>query len=449
MKKTMTAAMVLMFVLVGCSAFAGPPRDEVVGMMPEAGAMPATPASPSLPTDGGRAELDGGSVQTDSGLIEMPREIDGGVAVDQPLPGEGCDPDRDRDLEPPPCRLDGCDRAYLICTHASIWRCAPEAGAICVPVPATDAGTDAGRAELDAGSPTVDAGCDAGPIARDAGTRDAGTDAGRAELDAGPAAMATDAGPGDYCVPGSFVGCWLACGLIGHIDCNTTNGRYDTACSPFAGLECPTATRDAGTPDAGTRDAGSYAGSDAGRDMGTDAGPPPVVDAGSDAGPAPTPDAGLSYTPTDFARIRIGAATTVAEVLAWCPDGGVPDIRLHNGRVWRTSRRGTTLDIPMTELVPGPYNSTVFCQLDIVDPTAASPEPSWNGYASPIVATATLGTPVSTTRFVEVSIGGRPALARTFNCQDTWTRGIRRVQVQVVDPSIALPSSCSGATGTP
>lgn len=421
MKNLMFAVFAVM--VAGCSAFAGLPEEEVPMMMSDAGAMPATDGGSALPIDASSVQTDGG------GLIEMPREIDAGVGVDQPLSGEECDPDRDRDLEPPPCGLDGCDSAYLICTHASVWRCVPAPGAICMPVPATDAGTDAGRAELDAGSPAVDAGHDAGT---DAGRRDAGSDAGardagRAVLDAGP--------PADRCERGSFVGCWLAPLCPGVIPCDPAAG-YFGACVPFLGYECPSIV-DAGTPDAGT---------DAGRAE-LDAGP---RDAGSDAGPAPTPDAGSSYTATDYLRVRIGAATTLLDLSAWCPDGGTPDIRLHNGRVWRTSRRGTTLDIPMSELTPGPYNSTVFCQLDTTDPTAASPEPSWNGYASPIVTSAALGTPVSTMRFLEVSIGGRPALANTFYCHDTWTRGIRRVQVQVVDPSIALlPRSCSGSTGTP
>ena len=51
MKHFMFAVFAVM--ITGCSAFAGPPREEVVGMMPEAGAMPATPVSPSLPIDGG------------------------------------------------------------------------------------------------------------------------------------------------------------------------------------------------------------------------------------------------------------------------------------------------------------------------------------------------------------------------------------------------------------
>jgi len=401
--------------MMGCSSFAGPPREDVVVGLADA-AVPATDGGPALPIDSGHAALD-------AGTIEMPREIDAGPPLGEaPASGDQCDPDRSRG-ETYDCRLDGCDRAYLVCLGSGVWHCVPDTGAICVPVPVTDAGTDAGPAAVDAGSPAVDAGHDAGPIA----------------VDAGPAVMATDAGPMDFCVAGSFVGCWLSLGCPGHIDCNVANGRYDSACFPFAEFECLTATRDAGT------DAGPPPVVDAGYDAGSDLG----TDAGSDAGPAPTPDAGSLYTPTDYLRMRIGAATTHAEVLVWCPEGGVPDIRLHNSSVWRTSRRSTTLTIPMSELTPGPYNSTVFCQRDTTDPTAASSEPSWDGYASPIVSAGTLGTPVSTVRFLEVSIGGRPALANTFYCYSTDVRGLRRIQVQVVDPSVSLPRSCSGSTGTP
>ncbi len=271
--------MILMCSIVaGCAGF-DPAPENVPSMMSDA-AMPATDGAT---TDSGHAHSDGG--------MEMPREVDSGMPIgDVPASGDPCDPDRDRETYD--CALAGCDRAYLVCLGSGAWRCVPDTGAVCMTVvPETDAGMPA----ADAGSPAVDAGHDAGTrdAGTDAGPRDLGVDAGRdLGTDAGPPPV-VDAGPIDFCVAGSFVGCWLSCGYPGHIDCNVANGRYDSACYPFAGLECPTATRDAGT-DAGPRDAGRDlgtdagpvvvdAGTDAGRDLGTDAGPA-VVDAGTDAG---------------------------------------------------------------------------------------------------------------------------------------------------------------------
>lgn len=195
------------------------------------------------------------------------------------------------------------------------------------------------------------------------------------------------------------------------------------------------------------------AGTPAPVDAGTDSGPPPV-DAGTDSG---TPDAGHdagtdagpSWTPTGRLRITINTSS-LAEIGAWCPSGGAPDIRFHDGTRWRTSCRASTLDIPASEVGLGPYNGTVFCQRDMACP-GTSGEPSWDGYFSPRVTDATLNTRVSTSHFVEVNYDGRDIRSGTFYCWDTWSRGsssFRRFQVQIVSTDASLPSACYGSTGS-
>ena len=182
-------------------------------------------------------------------------------------------------------------------------------------------------------------------------------------------------------------------------------------------------------------------------DAGTDSGPP-AVDAGTDAGSDAGTDAGPSWTPTGRLRIRINMSS-LAEIGAWCPSGGAPDIRLHDGSRWRTSCRASTLDIQASEVGLGPYNATVFCQRDTACPSSG--EPSWDGYVSPRVTGATLNTRVSTSHFVEVNHDGRDIRAGTFYCWDIWSRGstaFRRFQVQIVAPSASLPSGCYGSSGS-
>ncbi len=408
MKNFMFAVFAVM--VMGCSSFAGPPREEQP-MMSDAGMTPTT--------DGGHTH------PTDSGAIEMPREIDGGVTAAQPRSGEECDPDRDLNHEPYPCALDGCTSAELFCSRAGVWRCGVDSFSRCTP-PTSDAGTDAGPVTVDAGSPAVDAGHDAGAIA----VTDAGCDMG---TDAGPPPV-VDAGPRDFCVAGSFVGCWLSCGYPGHIDCNVANGRYDSACFPFEGLECP-APRDAGT-DAGPRDAGS----DAGRDLGTDAGPPPVVDAGTDAG--------STWTPTDVLHMCLDISS-LGRLGVLCPTvGTVPDIRLFltDGSAL-SSNRASCIDVPMSRIGLGPWNVTVWCQ-------PGTDYGAWadGGYFSPRVIAMPLNTAVSSSDFTDISINGRPARANTFYCWDTGgdrtTVNKRRVQVQVVAADRPLPTSCASGTGS-
>ncbi|MEK7473726.1 MAG: hypothetical protein AAB668_03320 [Patescibacteria group bacterium] len=392
-------AMVVASIVIGCEGFGPPPGSES-----DAGVMPDD--------DGARPR-----VETDGGM-QMPPETDAGEPLgDVPSSGESCDPDRD--VETYDCAREGCDRAYLVCLGNARWACVPDVGAICAPTP---------RPETDAGTPSV--GTDAGPLVT--------------VTDAGSITSPSDAGPLDYCVPGSFVGCWLACGYPGHIDCNPATGRYDAnggACRPFAGLECPAPRPDAGTP--------------APIDAGTDSGPPPVdaghdagSDAGSDAGTDAGTDAGPSWTPTGRLRVRVNTSS-LAEIGAWCPEGGAPDIRLHDGSRWRTSCRASTLDVPTSAVGLGPYNATVFCQRDTACPSSG--EPSWDGYFSPRIIGATLNSRVSTSHFVEVNYDGRPIQTGTFYCWDIWSRGstaFRRFQVQIVAPSASLPSGCYGSSGS-
>src|SRR6516164_8744994 len=121
-------------------------------------------------------------------------------------------------------------------------------------------------------------GGDAGPVLP-------GSDGGpmpRPEPDSGPApdggsSMTTaDAGmPVTGCEPGTQQTCTLACGHAGHIDCDGMTGRYDGACLPFAGFECPSSMADAGV------DAAVAIVVDAGTDSGADAFVAPATDAGT------------------------------------------------------------------------------------------------------------------------------------------------------------------------
>ncbi len=381
------------------------------GFGPAPGSMPATDAGVVPVGDGGVMPRP----RTDSGM-EMPREeVDAGSGVDRPISGEECDPDRDLDLFP--CELVHCDSAYLVCLGDSTWQCVPSPGALCeMPRPETDAGMPS--TETDAGSPVT------------------GTDAG-------PAASA-DAGHAEACRADLVQICPIAgCVYPGFRVCNPASGAYEGECLPFSSSCSPMTGTDAGPPpavDAGTTapvDAGSPA-VDAGSDAGTDAGSDAGTDAGSDAGP--------TTAPTGYVRIRI-SATSFAETLRWCPDSGVPDIRFHNGARWRTSARASFLDVPMGEVGFSPYNSIVFCQLDTADPTPSSPEPSWNGYVSPLVTGGALNTRVATGDFLEVTADGRDIRAGTFYCFDTSGSGFRRVQVQLVRADRPLPVGCAGDTG--
>lgn len=426
MKNLMLVVVVMM--VTGCSAFAGPPREEVPQMSDAATAA----------TDGGPAlEVDSGHAAPDSGTIEMPAEIDAGAPLGEvPTSGFQCDPDRDRETYD--CALEGCDRAYLVCLGDSFWHCVPDTGALCeLPHPETDAGVPAS----DAGSPVVDAG------------RDTGCDLG---VDAGP--VVVDAGRTDSCRLDIIEICVrdAACGALGYRLCNIASGNYDGECLHIAHQDCPVIVTDAGSPavDAGT-DAGSPpvvdAGSDAGRDLGTDAGPPPVVDAGSDAGhdmgtDAGT-DAGPTWTSTGVMHMCLDISSS-ARLLAICPTlGTVPDIRLFltDGSAL-SSDRASCIDVPTSRIGLGPWNIAVWCQPDTGHMTWAD-----GGYFSPRVIGMPLNTAVSTSDFTDVSIDGRPARANTFYCWDTsgdrTTVNKRRVQVQVVAAGSPLPTSCASGTG--
>ncbi|HVM90802.1 MAG TPA: hypothetical protein VMU11_02820 [Verrucomicrobiae bacterium] len=76
------------------------------------------------------------------------------------------------------------------------------------------------------------------------------------------------------CTADTYRACTLTCGRTGQIACNTATGLYDGACLPFAGYECPAPSADAGPT--GSSDAG------------VDAYVAPATDAGSDAGVATT-----------------------------------------------------------------------------------------------------------------------------------------------------------------
>lgn len=404
-------AMVAASTLVGCGSFGPAPIFES-----DAGLAPITDAGerPRTPSDGG---------------MQMPPEMDAGTDVDRPLSGEECDPDRDAQAFSEGrygCVREGCESAYLACLRGLrepgvwAWECVPDVGFVCSSTP---------RPETDAGRPSADTDADAPATGTDAGPAATASDAGSpaAPVDAGPA-----------CESGSFVVCPLVCpdgtAWYGGIECDTSRGYFGD-CVQIRGLECPAPHTDAGTP--------------APVDAGTDSGPPAVdagTDAGMDAGTDAGTDAGPSWTPTGVVRIRI-AASTLAEIGAWCPEGGAPDIRLHSGARWYTSCRSSTLDIPVSALPPGPYNATVICQTDTFCPSGGA-EPSWAGYQSPIVLGGTLNTVVPSARFPEVSFDGRPAREGTFYCHDTWSRGVRRVQVQVVDSSAPLATGCAGSTGS-
>jgi hypothetical protein len=383
-------------VIVGCEGF-GPPPNSLNGS--DAGVMPADDAGerPRPVSDGG---------------MQMPPLTDAGPPLgDVPEDGDLCDPDRD--TETYDCARQGCINTYLACLGDSRWHCVVDERSVCTPTP---------RPETDAGTSSV---------GTDAGSPATGTDAGTTTShDAGPA-----------CQAGSFLGCHLVCpdgtAWYGGILCDTSRG-YFGACEEIEEFECSAPRSDAGTP--------------APVDAGTDSGPPPVdagTDAGHDAGTdSGTPDAGPTWTPTGRLRVTINTSS-LAEIGAWCPEGGAPDIRLHDGSRWRTSCRSSTLDVPTSAVGLGPYNATVFCQRDTACPSSG--EPSWDGYFSPRVTGATLNTRVSTSHFVEVNYDGRPIDAGTFYCWDIWSRGgtaFRRFQVQIVSSDATLPSACYGTSGS-